>query len=117
MRTQFNKDVSDYKSNFWKGLTFRQTVCGAAAILCFVLFRVVLNIWFEGVFLNIAGFGGAILFAFLGFFKKNRMQGEELALLFLRYRRTPKVLLCRNKPIDFNGIIEEESDEGKEPEA
>lgn len=113
MHTQFNKDVSDYKSNFWKGLTFRQTICGAAAIFCFVLFRIVLNIWFEGIFLNIAGFGGAIIFAFLGFFKKDRLNGEELALLFSRYRKTPKVLNCRNKIIDFNGI----SETGKETES
>ncbi len=101
MHTQFNKDISDYKENFWKGLTLRQTIFGALAILSFVLFRIVLTIWFEGFLLNVFGFGLAFIFAFLGFFKKDRLTAEEFALIFMRYRKTPKVLNCANKPIDI----------------
>lgn len=99
MHTQFNKDISDYKSNFWKGLTFRQTIFGGLAVLSVVVFRVIMTIWFEGPLLNVLGFGGAALFAFLGFFKKDRLFAEEFSLIYLRYAKTPKVLNCANKPI------------------
>lgn len=101
MHTQFNKDISDYKSNFWKGLTFRQTVFGGLSLFTFVAFRVILTIWFEGPLLNVFGFGGAAIFAFLGFFKKDRLPAEEVSLLFLRYSKTPKTLNCANKTIDI----------------
>lgn len=99
MHTQFNKDISDYKSNFWKGLTFRQTIFGGLSVLSVVVFRVVMTIWFEGPLLNVLGFGGALLFAFLGFFKKDRLAAEEFSLIYLRYAKTPKVLNCANKPV------------------
>jgi len=99
MQTQFNKDVSDYKSNFWKGLTFRQTICGGLALFSFVFFRLVMTIWFEGPLLSVIGFGLAALFAFIGFFKKDRLNGEELALINYRFFKTPKVLNCSNTPI------------------
>lgn len=101
MHTQFNKDVSDYKSNFWKGLTLRQTIFGGLAVASFVIFRVVLNFWYEGALLNILGFGFAFVFAFLGFFKKDRLTAEEFSLIFVRYMKTPKVLNCANKPVDI----------------
>lgn len=101
MHTQFNKDVSDYKSNFWKGLTLRQTIFGGLSVFSFVLFRIILTIWFEGTLLNVLGFGFAFVFAFLGFFKKDRLSAEEFSLIFIRYMQTPKVLNCSNKPIDI----------------
>lgn len=101
MHTQFNKDINDYKENFWKGLTKRQTIFGALSIASFVIFRVVLTIWFEGFLLNFFGFAFALIFAFLGFFKKDRLVAEEFALIFFRYQKTPKVLNCINKPVDI----------------
>lgn len=115
MHTQFNKDISDYKENFWKGLTLRQTIFGAASILSFVLFRLILTIWFEGFLLNVFGFGLAFIFAFLGFFKKDRLTAEEFAWIFLRFRKTPKVLNCANKPIDI--ITASDAAQEDEPEA
>lgn len=101
MHTQFNKDISDYKENFWKGLTLRQTIFGGLSVLSFCLFRVILTIWFEGPLLNIFGFGFSLIFAFLGFYKKDRLAAEEILLIFFRYHKTPEVLNCANKPIDI----------------
>ena len=117
MHTQFNKDVSDYKSNFWKGLTLRQTIFGGLSVFSFVFFRLILTIWFEGSLLNILGFGFAFIFAFLGFFKKDRLTAEEFTLIVARYIQTPKVLNCANKPIDFESapiVLPEEEKPGEE---
>lgn len=101
MHTQFNKDIKDYKENFWKGLTRRQAIFGGLSVASIVIFKIIMAIWFEGWMLNFFGYAFAFLFAFLGFFRKDRLNAEEFALLFLRYRKTPKVLNCINKPIEI----------------
>jgi hypothetical protein len=83
-------------------------------MLSFVLFKVILDIWFEGFLLDVFGFGLAFIFAFLGFFNKDRLSAEEFSLIWIRYAKTPKVLNCSNKPIDIipaTPMIPEEPEE------
>lgn len=104
MNVKFNHDISDYEYLVWKGLTWRQLFCGVGALLSVIVFRLLLDVWFVGVGVNIPGLLIGAIFGFIGFYKSPRMRlpGEDIISLLCRYRHSNKFLNSVNAP-DMKG--------------
>ena len=93
MQTQFNKEIYDFKENFWKGLTKRQAVWGGIALGAGLLIMIYVGFYLKQDWGQIVGAAVALICGFIGFFTMDGMPGEMVFFLIYRRIKTPKVLV------------------------
>ena len=93
MQTQFNKEIYDFKENFWKGLTKRQAVWGGIALGAGLLIMIYVGFYLKQDWGQIVGAAVALICGFIGFFTMDGMPGEMVFSLIYRRIKTPKVLV------------------------
>lgn len=93
MQTQFNKEIYDFKENFWKGLTKRQAIWGGIALGAGLLIMIYVGFYLKQDWGQIVGAAVALICGFIGFFTMDGMPGEMVFFLIYRRIKTPKVLV------------------------
>lgn len=97
MQTQFNKEIYDFKENFWKGLTRRQAVWGGIALVGGVLIMVYVGFYLKQDWGQIVGAIVTLVCGFIGFFTMDGMPGEIVVYLIYRKMKTPRVLVAEDE--------------------
>ena len=102
MQTQFNKEIYDFKENFWKGLTKRQAVWGGIALGAGLLIMIYVGFYLKQDWGQIVGAAVALICGFIGFFTMDGMPGEMVFFLIYRRIKTPRssflktIRICRS---------------------
>lgn len=97
MQTQFNKEIYNFKDNFWKGLTKRQAIWGGLGLGVGMALMVIFGIVLEQDWGQIIGIIIALLCGFIGFYKRDGLNGEDIIYLFLRKAETPRILITKDR--------------------
>lgn len=90
MMVNVNKEITNYKENFFRGLTKRQTFAMFGVVLVFIICYYINVTYVGGEIAMPIGYFFVALIGVIGFYKKDGVNGEELLLLVLRYMREPK---------------------------
>lgn len=97
MQTQFNKEIYNFKDNFWKGLTQRQAIWGGIAIGVGMGVMVFSSFVLEQDWGQVVGIVIALLCGYIGFYKRDGLNGEDTIYLFIRKLHTPRVLITKDR--------------------
>lgn len=97
MQTDFNKNIFDFKDNFWKGLTKRQFIWGGIGFGGGMAIMGVSEFVLHQTWGQLVGAFLAVICGFIGFFERDGLKGEDLIFLMIRSARTPKVLICKDR--------------------
>jgi len=84
LQIEINKEVSDYKETVFFGLTLRQCVCSALAIVVAIVLYFSLKPYLGTELLSWACMLGAAPFAAMGFFSYHGMTAEQFAVNWIR---------------------------------
>lgn len=96
LRIPINKEIRDYKETMIWGLTLRQSVFSALAIIAAVITYIKLSPLLGAETMSWACVFAAVPFALLGFFKYNGMPAEKVLVAWIRSSlKLPKVLLFK----------------------
>lgn len=96
MQTEFNKNIYDFKDNFWKGLTKRQAIWGGLGLGLGVVMIILSDFVFHIEWGQPVGMVLAFICAFIGFFSRDGLKGEEIIFLIRRKLQTPKILVTKD---------------------
>lgn len=97
MQTQFNKEIYNFKDNFWKGLTKRQAIWGGIGLGVGMGLMIIFGIVLEQDWGQIIGIVIALICGFIGFYKRDGLNGEDIIYLFLRKAETPRILITKDR--------------------
>lgn len=97
MQTQFNKEIYNFKDNFWKGLTKRQAIWGGIGLGAGMGFTLAFGLFFGQDWAQVVGIAIALLCGFIGFYKRDGLNGEDIIYLFLRKAEMPKILITKDR--------------------
>ena len=97
MQTQFNKEIYNFKDNFWKGLTSRQAIWGGIGMGLGMGAMLLSTFVFHQNWGEVVGIVIALICGFIGFYKRDGLNGEDVIYLFIRKANTPKILLTKDK--------------------
>lgn len=94
MTVDINKEITNFKENWFSGLSKRQTLAGLG--MCAALFG---SMYIEKTYIGgeVATYIAYVLIAVLGiigFYNKDGLNGEEFIVCLYRYMRQPKDLFA-----------------------
>lgn len=93
VRIPINKEIKEYKETMLWGLTLRQTIFAALAILVGGFAGVKLSPYLDEALISWVCILAAAPFGLLGFFKYNGMPAEKFLAAWIRAIKMPPVLL------------------------
>jgi hypothetical protein len=94
MTIKVNKEITNYKENFFNGLTKRATITLAIVAVCMVAGYAVNAIYVGGEYFQMAMMFVAVIAAFVGFYYKDGIWGGTYLFMLYRQLMLRKPLNC-----------------------